>query len=110
MIIASNVLPVLTFINGFTAAPAGQVNGPYFAGTLNSLKVYVSPALPAGQYCIGCNGEDMMSSVAVYAPYLAIIPTQLLQYSDGGTQQGFSTMYDLKVLNSNLIVKGEIIG
>ena len=70
MIIASNVLPILTFINGFTAAPAGQVNGPYFAGTLNSLKVYVSPALDPNQYCIGCNGEDMMSSVAVYAPLI----------------------------------------
>ena len=108
MIIASDVLPVLTFINGFTAAPAGQVNGPYFAGTLNSLKVYVSPALKPGQYCIGCNGEDMMSSVAVYAPYMAIVPTQLVQFADGGTQQGFSTLYDLKVLNANLIVKGEI--
>lgn len=32
MLIASNVLPVLTFIKGFSAAPAGQVNGPYFAG------------------------------------------------------------------------------
>lgn len=109
MIIASNILPILTFINGFTAAPAGQVNGPYFAGTLNSLKVYVSPAMAAGTFCIGCNGSDMMSSVAVYAPYLAIIPTQLLQYADGGTSEGFSTMYDLKVLNSNLIVKGQII-
>ena len=32
MLCASNLLPVLTFINGFTAAPAGQINGPYFAG------------------------------------------------------------------------------
>lgn len=32
MLIASDVLPVLTFINGFTAAPSGQINGPYFAG------------------------------------------------------------------------------
>lgn len=109
MIIASNVLPVLTFINGFTAAPAGQINGPYLAGTLNGLKVFVSPAMAAGEFCVGCNGNDMMSSVAVYAPYLTIIPTQLLQYADGGSSEGFSTMYDLKVLNSNLIVKGQII-
>ena len=108
MIISSSVLPVLTFINGFTAAPAGQINGPYLAGTLNSLKVFVSPAMAAGDFCIGCNGTDMMSSVAVYAPYMAIIPTQLLQYADGGTSQGWSTMYDLKVLNKNLIVKGHI--
>ena len=108
MIIASDVLPVLTFIPGFTAAPAGQVNGPYFAGTLNAVRVYVSPAMDAGKFCIGCNGDDMMSSVAVYAPYMAIVPTQLLQYADGGTSQGWSTLYDLKVLNANLIVKGQI--
>lgn len=108
MIIASDVLPVLTFIPGFTAAPAGQVNGPYFAGTLNAVRVYVSPAMEAGKFCIGCNGDDMMSSVAVYAPYMAIVPTQLLQYADGGTSQGWSTLYDLKVLNANLIVKGQI--
>ena len=100
---------MLTFINGFTAAPAGQVAGPYFAGTLNSMKIFVSPAMEQGKFCIGCNGDDMMSSVAVYAPYLAIIPTQLLQYADGGTSQGFSTMCDLKVLNANLIVEGRII-
>ena len=109
MIIASDVLPVLTFIPGFSAAPAGQVNGPYFAGTLNALRVYVSPALTNGVFYVGCNGDDMMSSVAVYAPYMAIVPTQLLQYADGGTSQGWSTLYDLKVLNANLIVKGQVI-
>jgi len=47
-----------------------------------------------------------MSSVAVYAPYMACVPTMLLQGPDGATTQGFSTMYDLKILNENLIVKG----
>jgi hypothetical protein len=110
MIIASDVLPILTFMKGFKAAPAGQINGPYFAGTLNSLKVFVSPAIEPGRFLLGVNGDDMMSSVAVYAPYMAIVPTQLLQYADGGTSQGWSTMYDLKVLNKDLIVAGEISG
>lgn len=109
MIIASDVLPVLTFIKGWSAAPAGQVNGPYFAGSLNSLRVYVSPALQSGEYLIGVNGNDFMSSVAVYAPYMAIVPTMMLQYADGGTSQGWSTLYDLKVLNKDLIVKGQIV-
>lgn len=108
MICASNLLPVLSFINGWNAAPAGSINGPYFAGTLGALRVYVSPALAAGRYLVGVNGDDMMSSVAVYAPYMAIVPTQLLQYADGGTSQGWSTLYDLKVLNADLIVAGEI--
>lgn len=109
MVCASNLIPILSFINGWTPAPAGQVNGPYYAGQLGALKVYVSPAMAAGRYIIGVNGDDMMSSVAVYAPYMAIVPTQLLQYADGGTSQGWSTLYDLKVLNADLVVAGEIV-
>ena len=108
MIIAADVLPVLTFISGFTAAPAGQVNGPYFAGTLNALKVFVSPALESGKFLIGVNGNDGMSSVAVYAPYLPICPTQLLGFADGAMSQGFSTLYDIKILNENLIIAGKV--
>ena len=40
---------------------------------------------------------------------MPIVPTQLLQYADGGTSQGFSTLYDLKVLNKDLAVKGKVI-
>lgn len=108
MLIASDVLPILTFIKGFSAAPTGSINGPYFAGTLNGIKVYVSPVMKSGEFALGVNGDDMMSSVAVYAPYMAIVPTQLLQYADGGTTQGWSTMYDLKVLNDKLIVAGKV--
>lgn len=109
MVISSSILPVLTFIDGFKAAPATNINGPYFAGTLNSLKVYVSPSLATDKYLIGVNGSDMMSAVAVYAPYMPIVPTSLLQFADGGNSQGFSTLYDLKVLNPDLVVEGTIV-
>lgn len=108
MLIASNILPVLGFIKGFQAAPAGQINGPYFAGTLDGLKVFVTPNIAPGKYVIGVNGDDLMSSAAVYAPYMPVVPTQLLQYADGGTSQGFSTLYDLKLLNADLLVAGRI--
>lgn len=109
MLIASNVLPVLTFIKGFEAAPISEVNGPYFAGTLNGVKVFVTPNIEAGKFIVGVNGSDMMSSAAVYAPYMPIVPTQLLQFADGTTSQGFSTLYDLKPLNSALVVAGKVI-
>lgn len=108
MLIASNVLPILTFINGFSAAPAGTINGPYYAGTLNGLKVFVTPNIEPGKFVIGVNGNDMMSSAAVYAPYMAIVPTQLLQFADGGNSQGWSTMYDLKLLNKDLLISGRV--
>lgn len=108
MIIASNVLPILTFIKGFSAAPTGSINGPYFAGTLNGLKVFVTPNIEPGKFVIGVNGDDMMSSAAVYAPYMPIVPTQLLGFADGGMSQGWSTLYDLKMLNKDLLVAGRI--
>lgn len=109
MLIASDILPVLTFIKGFQAAPAGVINGPYFAGTLNGVKVFVTPAMAAGRFVLGVNGDDMMSSAVVYAPYMPIVPTQLLGFADGGMTQGWSTLYDLKVLNPSLVVAGEIV-
>lgn len=117
MLIASDVLPVLKFVRGFSSAPAGTINGPYFAGTFDNLKVFVTPNIEAGKFVIGVNGDDMMSSAAVYAPYMAIVPTQLLQYADGGTSQGWSTLYDLKPLStytkdgkeySRLLVSGKV--
>lgn len=108
MLIASNILPILTFIKGFSAAPAGAINGPYFAGTLNGLKVFVTPNIEPGKFVIGVNGDDMMSSAAVYAPYMAVVPTQLLGYADGAMSQGWSTLYDLKLLNKDLLIAGRI--
>ena len=109
MIASSTILPILGFIDGYTAAPAGNINGPYFAGTLDGIKVYITPNIDPGKFVIGVNGNDFMSSVAVYAPYMPVVPTQLLGYADGGMSQGWSTMYDLVVLNPDLIVAGEIV-
>ena len=108
MLCASNVLPVLSFIQGFKAASVSKINGPYMAGTLNGIKVYVTPNIKPGKFVLGVNGDDMMSSAAVYAPYMAVVPTQLLGYADGGNSQGFSTMYALEMLNDELLIAGEI--
>lgn len=108
MIIASNILPVLSMVSSFKAASTGAINGPYMAGTFGGLKVFVTPNIKPGTFVVGCNGSDMMSSAAVYAPYMAVVPTQLLGFADGGMSQGWSTMYDLKILNKNLLIKGEV--
>ncbi len=109
MLIASDVKPILPFLRDWKAAPAGTINGPYFAGTLGHLKVFVTPNIKAGTFVLGVNGDDMMSSAAVYAPYMAIVPTQLLGYADGGMSQGWSTLYDLQMLNKDLLVKGTVV-
>jgi hypothetical protein len=109
MICASNVKPILVMMEGWKAASTSKINGPYFAGEINGIKVYVSPALKPGRFVLGFNGDDMVTSAAVYAPYMAIVPTQLLGFADGSMSQGFSTLYDLKPLNDRLLVAGEVI-
>ena len=108
MVISADVLPVLRFINGFTAVKNAKMNGPYKVGELDGLNVYVSPALTSGEFFLGLNGNDMMSSAGVYAPYMAIVPTQLLGTPDGGLTQGFSTWYAKALLNDALLVGGRI--
>ena len=109
MVIGSNVLPVLRFVNGFTAVKNAKMNGPYKVGELDGLDVYVSPAIAENEFFFGLNGSDMMSSAGVYAPYMAIVPTQLLGTPDGGMAQGFSTWYAKALLNDNLLVAGRIV-
>jgi hypothetical protein len=108
MLIASNVLPVLKFLKGFVASRVGSMNGPYLAGTLDGIKVFVTPNIAPGKFILGVNGDDMQSSAAVYAPYMAVVPTQLLGFSDGGMSQGWSTMYALEALNDLLVIAGEV--
>ena len=109
MVVSSDCLPVLRFVNGFTAVKNPKMNGPYKVGELDSLSIYVSPDMGKGEFFFGLNGSDMMSSAGVYAPYMAIIPTALLSTPDGGIAQGFSTWYAKALLNENLLVAGKIV-
>lgn len=108
MLASSTIKPLLALMDGWKAVSGAKMNGPYYAGELNGLKVYISPRIKAGTFVLGFNGDDMVTSSAVFAPYMAIIPTQLLGFADGSMSQGFSTLYDLKLLNPLLLVKGEI--
>lgn len=109
MIASSSLKPILVMMDGYKAATGAKINGPYYAGEINGIKVYITPMLQNGEYVLGFNGDDMITSAAVFAPYMAIVPTQLLGYSDGSMSQGFSTLYDLKLLNKLLLVKGQVV-
>lgn len=109
MLVASDVMPVIQFVPGFQAASVSDINGPYFAGTLAGLKVFVTPNIDPGKMVFGVNQGAMQAAAGIYAPYLPVVPTQLLGFADGGMSQGWSTMYDCKILNSDLLIAGQIV-
>ena len=108
MVCAADVIEVLRFVNGYTPVKNAKMNGPYKVAELDGVSIYVSPVLGEGEFFFGLNGNDMMSSAGVYAPYMAIVPTQLLGTPDGGLAQGFSTWYAKALLNASLLVAGKI--
>ena len=100
MICDAMIIPIFTFVPGWKPSNVTVPNGPYFAGTINNIKVYVSPMIQDGTFVLGVKGGDMQSAAGVYAPYMAVVPTQLLGFADGTMAQGFSTMYDMKLLST----------
>lgn len=108
MLIAADILPVLSLVSSFKAASTADVNGPYFAGTIAGLKVFVSPDIADGNYVLGVANPVQKGTAAVFAPYMPVVPTQLLGFADGAMSQGWSTLYDMKILNNILLIAGRV--
>ena len=109
MVCAYSVLQVLNYLDGFTAAPfKNNIAGPFFAGTYQDLKIYVSPRMARDKFVLGLHDGEFNTSAAVYGTFMAIMPTQLLQLPDFTNVQGFATGYDLKLLNKCLLIAGTI--
>ena len=81
--------------------------GPYVAGEVMGKKLIVTPIIQDGSIYVGVNSGD--TSALIYGIYMPIVPTQFLQFADGGTSGGFSTLYDLQVLNPQLVIKIDVI-
>lgn len=109
-IVGATDLPlVVSLMKNWKDSGQSQKPGPYFAGSINGIKVYVHPEMEQGKFFGGYHGDDLMTSSAVYGPYMPIVPTALLQGPDGGSTQGFSTLYALEMLNDILLVEGKIV-
>ena len=109
MVCDPEVKVILEGIESFKDSGIEKMAGPYFAGTLGGLKVYVHPEMEEFTFFLGVNSADMATSAAVFAPYMPIIPSSLTDLPDGSAIQGWATMYDLRILNKDLLVKGKIV-
>ena len=109
-VVASDILPILDLVPGFQKAPTNNINGPFYAGNVNGLKVYVTPSYSAGQFVVGLNAGRLEGSAAALCMYMPIAPTQLLGFADGTMSQGFATAYDIVGLNKWLVVEGQVSG
>lgn len=109
LLIGINVLPLVSNMRAFKASGVTSYNGPYFAGTLNGYKVFVSPSLvDANAFILGFKGERLFEAGYVYAPYMPIMQSELVTLMDMSSQKGLVTMYATKVVNPQLYIRGKI--
>jgi hypothetical protein len=76
--------------------------GPHYLGTLDgNWKVYKDPFLSSKAWMTGYKGDLFLEAGYIYAPYLLLYTTPLVQLADFISQKGMASMYGQKMVNSN---------
>lgn len=109
ILVAPDIIPVLNYIPGYTATGRElDFAGPFQCGTYNGMKVFCSPNLEPKTWRVIVNKNALEATAGVFGTYMPVVPTAILQGPDGGTSQGWSTLYDAKILNNVLIAGGKV--
>jgi len=111
--IGSALVPVVMAVPGFKAADTDGKIGTQLIGSIGNLKIYFKPDMDDYTYVVFAKGSGTELSVGLLSMYMAalpasIIPTQLLEFADGLNSQGFYSLYDFKILNPILSIKGAV--
>lgn len=108
VLIGPKGLRFFSMMAGFKALNSNRFGfGPYVAGELNGHKIIVTPIIRDYAMYVGVNTKD--ASAILLGIYMAVAPTQLVEFADGGNSQGFSTLYDCKTINPQLVVGINVI-
>lgn len=109
--IGSALVPVVMACPGWKAADTEGKIGTQLIGTLGNLKVYYKQDMDDYTYVVFSKGTGTEFCVGLLGMYMSalpasIVPTQLLEFADSLNEQGFYSLYDFKIINPALSVKG----
>ena len=110
LIAGSNAVEYISMINGFQAANHDNAVGPYKAGTLDGMDVFVAPDYDPNQWVLATKSDDIRRCSALFGEYMPLTATDPITLGDASAQQGYATMYGMKVVNSASLVSGKILG
>jgi hypothetical protein len=109
IICGTNVATVIQSIRIFKPSAETVVGGPYFAGVLGPYRVYVSPDFNPDEFVMGYKGDTLLDAGFVYAPYMPIATTSMIQLEDMAGRKGWATMYGTRVVNDKMFIRGSIV-
>lgn len=110
LIVGSNVAEYIAMINGFKADNIEDSVGPYKFGKLDRFEIYVEPSYDPNTWVMACKSNDIRRNSALFGEYMPFTDTQAIGLSNASVQQGYATMYAMKVVNPATVVSGKITG
>ena len=97
-------------INGFQADAVEDSVGPYKLGRLDQFDVYVCPEYDPNKWVMSCKSNDIRRNSALFGEYMPLTDTDPITLANASAQQGYATMYAMKVVNPDTVVSGKIVG
>jgi len=108
VILGTSAAVVAKSCRQFTPSGVTGAVGPYFLGTIGNYKLYVNPEYDPNAFVLGFKGDNLLNAGYVYAPYMPILTTDLVQLEDMAGRKGWATMYAKAILNDKMYIKGRI--
>lgn len=111
--IGSALVPVVMAVPGWKPVDTEGKIGTQLIGSIGNMKIYYKQNMNDYQYVVFSKGSGTEYCVGLLGMYMAalpasIVPTQLLEFADGLNEQGFYSLYDFKIINPMLSVKGTV--
>lgn len=108
--VGTNVAEYISMINGFVAENTEDSVGPYKLGKLDQFEIYVAPDQDPNKWVMSCKSNDIRRNSALFGEYMPLTDTNPIGLANASVQQGYATMYAMKVVNPDTVVSGKIIG
>lgn len=110
LVVGTNVASYISMIDGFRAENVSDTVGPYKAGTLDQFEVYCEPSYNPDTWVMACKSNDIRRNSALFGEYMPLTNTDAIGLANASVQQGYATMYSMKVVNPDTVVSGKILG
>lgn len=110
LVVGSNTAAYISMIDSFKAENAQDTVGPYKLGTLDQFSIYVDPNYDPNSWVMACKSDDIRRNSALFGEYMPLTNTDAIGLANASVQQGYATMFALKVVNPDTVVSGKILG
>ena len=110
LVVGTNVASYISMIDGFRADSTEDNVGPYKAGTLDKFEVYCDPNYNPDTWVMCCKSNDIRRNSALFGEYMPLTNTDAIGLANASVQQGYATMYAMKVTVPETVVSGKILG